>query len=192
MKRYVKANDTFNPGDIKEYSGRYSPGRLEDDGTEDFYMDTQFNSFDEACCWGVEHDCTHLYDRELRDFVPIPIEGATEPKYFANMVNASYEGCDYQPNFRFNDDYSGEEESVGKYHAYSYYDSKCYGLEDDFISDDPSAVVDWIWDHAAQGGYIELSGPDGSIRLDPDELAERVEMGDIGEYDIISQVDESV
>ena len=130
------------------------------------------------------------------------IKASKEPKYFANMVNASYEGCDYQPNFRFNDDdyYQlaegdddpGQEEPSGKYHAYSYYDSKGYGLEDDFISDDPSQIVDWIWEHAAKGGYIELEGPDGSIRLDPDELAERVEMGDIGEYDIISQVDESV
>lgn len=76
-----------------------------------------------------------------------------------------------------------------KYQAYSYYGTNYSGLEDDFCTNDPSTLIDWVWEHAANGGYIEVCGPKGCARLDPDDLAERVEFGDIGEHEIISQID---
>lgn len=65
---------------------RYSAGRIEDDGTEDFYYDTGFNSYEEACDWGINHNCTHIYDREKDEFTPI---NSCDTKYFANMISAS-------------------------------------------------------------------------------------------------------
>ena len=29
---------------------------------EDFFWDTQFSSFEECQEWGLNHDCTHIYD----------------------------------------------------------------------------------------------------------------------------------
>ena len=41
---------------------RYSVGIITDDGTEDFYWDTQFESKEEAIEWAINHECTHIYD----------------------------------------------------------------------------------------------------------------------------------
>jgi hypothetical protein len=99
-------------------------------------------------------------------------------RYKANMVSADTDiDEDFDPKYDC------------KYHANSYYGTNYSGLEDDFHTDDPSELMSWVWDHATEGGYVEISGPKGSVRLDPDELAERVEFGDIGEYEIISQID---
>ena len=122
------------------------------------------------------------YDTEYWEYVkdhpfnlkPASIKSSTDTKYFANMVNAS------------------DDDSIvngPKYTASSYYGNNYSGLEDNFSTDDPSELVDWIWEHAANGGYIEVDGPKNRIRLDPDDLAERVESGDIGEHEIISQID---
>ena len=118
-----------------EYSGRYSPGRLEDDGTEDFYMDTQFNSWDEACCWGLEHDCTHIYDRQSGEF--LPIESSTDTKYFANMVN-----CSSDPEL--DDNFLVE----------GYYDEQRRGLAESYETSDISALNETINEYANQGHYI--------------------------------------
>ena len=106
-------------------------------------------------------------------------------KYKATMVNASDEG--YAQLAEGDEENSTWEEP--KYHASSYYGTNYSGLEDDFATDDPSALVDWIWEHAAHGGYIEVEGPKNRIRLNPDALAEEVELGGLSEYDIISQID---
>lgn len=138
--------------------------------------------YDELCCAGGK------YQGLGRSYKEDSVTSST--KYGADMcsIGASDDGYEQLAE---NDDYNDNEPS-GKYHAYSYYGKNYSGLEDDFITDDPSKVVDWIWEHAAKGGYVELEGPDGYVRLDPDELAERVEFGDIGEREIISQVDASV
>lgn len=106
------------------------------------------------------------------------VTSSNKTRYMANMVNADTDiDEDFDPKYDC------------KYHANSYYGTNYSGLEDDFHTDDPSELMSWVWDHAAEGGYVEVSGPKGSVRLDPDELAERVEFGDIGEYEIISQID---
>jgi len=114
------------------------------------------------------------------------IECSTKPKYFANMVSASSDEYEQFVPFDDEDDSTWEEP---KYHAYSYYGSNYSGLEDDYITDDPSDLINWVWEHAAHGGFIEVCGPKACIRLDPDNLEERVANGDIGEYEIISQID---
>lgn len=113
------------------------------------------------------------------------IQSSTKPRYMANMVNASDDGYEQLAETDTDD----TEWAEPKYGAYSYYGSDYRGLEDDFLTDDPSALVDWIWEHAANGGYIEVSGPKDSIRLDPDDLAEQVDFGGIDEYEIMSQID---
>lgn len=113
------------------------------------------------------------------------IQSSTKPRYMANMVNASDDGYEQLAETDTND----MEWAESKYGACSYYGSDYRGLEDDFFTDDPSALVDWIWEHAANGGYIEVSGPKDSIRLDPDDLAEQVDFGGIDEYEIMSQID---
>ena len=50
---------------------RYSAGRIEIDGTEDFYWDTQFESIEECIDWGINHDCTHVFDTESNTFIEI-------------------------------------------------------------------------------------------------------------------------
>lgn len=40
---------------------RYCAGVLTDD-VEDFYWDTLFVTFEEAVQWGINHECTHIYD----------------------------------------------------------------------------------------------------------------------------------
>lgn len=112
------------------------------------------------------------------------ITGYTKSRYMATMVNAS---DDYVQLAEADEDDSTWEEP--KYGACSYYGENYRGLEDDFFTDDPSALVDWIWEHAANGGYIEVSGPKARIRLDPDDLAEQVDFGGIDEYEIMSQID---
>lgn len=113
------------------------------------------------------------------------IKCSTNPRYMATMVNASDDGYEQLVEGDDSDDVWEEP----KYYARSYYGTNYSGLEDDFYTDNPSELVDWIWEHASRGGYIEVEGPKNRIRLDPDDLAERVEFGDIGEYDIISQID---
>lgn len=113
------------------------------------------------------------------------IDASTKPKYFANMVSASSD--DYEQLVPYVDDDSIWEEP--KYHAKSYYDGNYRGLEDDYLTDDPSALIDWIWDHAASGGFIQVCGPKDCVRLDPDDLENRIATGAINEYDIISQID---
>lgn len=113
------------------------------------------------------------------------IQSSMKPRYMANMVNASDD--DYEQLAEADTD--DTEWAEPKYGAYSYYGSDYRGLEDDFFTDDPSALVDWIWEHAANGGYIEVSGPKDRIRLDPDDLAEQVDFGSIDEYEIMSQID---
>lgn len=113
------------------------------------------------------------------------IQSSTKPRYMANMVNASDDGYEQLAETDIDD----TEWTEPKYGAYSYYGSDYRGLEDDFFTDDPSALVDWIWEHAANGGYIEVSGPKDRIRLDSDDLAEQVDLGGIDEYEIISQID---
>ena len=47
----------------------YCAGTLLADGTEDFYWDTRFASYEEATMWAVEHDCTHIcyYNRKTNE-----------------------------------------------------------------------------------------------------------------------------
>lgn len=40
---------------------RYCAGIMLED-FDDFYWDTQFESYEECELWGMEHDCTHIYD----------------------------------------------------------------------------------------------------------------------------------
>ena len=114
------------------------------------------------------------------------IKSSTKPRYMANMVSASVDDGFEQLVDTDEDDSTWEEP---KYIARSYYGTNYSGLEDDFSTDDPSELIDWIWEHASRGGYIEVEGPKDRIRLDPDVLAENVEFGDIGEYEIMSQID---
>ena len=120
-----------------------------------------------------------------RNYADDAVIGST--KYTADMcsVGASDEGYEQLAE----GDDADTTWTEPKYHAYSYYGKNYSGLEDDFTTDDPSALVDWIWDHAANGGYIEVDGPKDRIRLDPDDLAEQVDLGGIDEYGIISQID---
>ena len=113
--------------------------------------------------------------------------GACGDNYFANMVSASSDDGYEQLVPYDEDDSTWEEPSY--YKAYSYYGSDYRGIEDTIDTSDPSVLMDWIWEHAAQGGFIEVCGPKGCLRLDPDDLEERVANGDIGEYEIISQID---
>lgn len=41
------------------------------DEIEDFYYDTTFTTFEEACEWGINHDCTHVYDCKNNVYLPI-------------------------------------------------------------------------------------------------------------------------
>lgn len=50
---------------------RFSAGRIEEDGTQDFYWDTQFETREEAEEWGINHDCTHIYDTVTGTFESI-------------------------------------------------------------------------------------------------------------------------
>lgn len=114
---------------------RYSAGRIESDGTEDFYYDTGFNSYDEACDWGINHECTHIYDREKDEFIPI---NSCDTKYFANMVNASNDPDSYH------------------YLVRGYYDQDRRGLADDSWANTLSEADEIINEYANQGYYIEL------------------------------------
>lgn len=40
---------------------RYCAGCLTDEN-EDFYWDTKFSTIEEAIEWGINHNCTHIYD----------------------------------------------------------------------------------------------------------------------------------
>lgn len=121
--------------DVKASDYRYSAGRIEDDGTEDFYYDTGFNSYDEACDWGINHGCTHIYDREKDEFTPI---NSCDTKYFANMVNASNDPDSYH------------------YLVRGYYDQDRRGLADDSWANTLSEADEIINEYANQGYYIEL------------------------------------
>lgn len=112
------------------------------------------------------------------------ITGSTKSRYMATMVNAS---DDYVQLAEADEDDSTWEEP--KYEAFSYYGTNYSGLEDNFVTDDTSDLMDWIWEHASKGGYIKVCGPKGCVKLDPDVLAENVDAGDIGEYEIMSQID---
>ena len=113
---------------------RYSAGRIEDDGTEDFYYDTGFDSYDEACDWGTNHDCTHIYDRETDEFVPIE---SCDTKYFANMVSASNDP-------ELDDDFLIE----------GYYDNQRRGLAESAETSDVSALNELANEYANKGYYI--------------------------------------
>ena len=143
-----------------------------------------------------ELEAIENYDTEYWEYVkdhPFNLKPASaadvtsSTKYTADMcsVGASDEGFEQLAEGDDTDTAWAEP----KYHASSYYGKNYSGLEDDFATDDPSALVEWIWDHAANGGYIEVDGPKDRIRLDPDDLAEQVELGGIDEYGIISQID---
>lgn len=144
-----------------------------------------------------EFDAIENYDTEYWEYVkdhPFNLKSASatdvtsSTKYTADMcsVGASDDGYEQLAE--------GDDADVTwtepKYHAYSYYGKNYSGLEDDFSTDDPTELVDWIWEHAAKGGYVEVDGPKNRIRLDPDDLAEQVELGGIDEYGIISQIDD--
>lgn len=77
----------------------------------------------------------------------------------------------------FEDGFYDGDDGPYKYHVSSYFKTNFSGLEDDFYSNNRSDVEDWIWDHGAKGGSIELEGSDGFVRFTPDELEERVELG---------------
>lgn len=162
----------------------------------------------ESKTWGDSGDSYHYdsltpgeleaienYDTEYWEYVkdhplnlkPASITSSIGTKYLANMVSASIDEDGFEQLVDADEDDSTWKEP--KYTARSYYGTNYSGLEDDFSTDDPSELVDWIWEHASRGGYIEVEGPKNRIRLNPDDLAERVEFGDIGEYDIISQID---
>lgn len=113
---------------------RYSAGRIEDDGTEDFYYDTGFDSYDEACDWGINHDCTHIYDRERDEFTPI---NSCDTKYFANMVSASNDP-------ELDDDFLIE----------GYYDNQRRGLAESAETSDVSALNELANEYANKGYYI--------------------------------------
>jgi len=112
---------------------RYSAGRIEEDGTEDFYYDTGFDSYDEAFDWGTNHDCTHIYDREKDEFIPI---NSCDTKYFANMVSAS------------DDSY--------RYLIRGYYDQSRRGLAEDSWADTISEVDEIVNEYANKGYYLEV------------------------------------
>lgn len=113
---------------------RYSAGRIEDDGTENFYYDTGFDSYDEACDWGINHDCTHIYDREKDEFIPI---NSCDTKYFANMVSASNDP-------ELDDDFLIE----------GYYDNQRRGLAESAETSDVSALNELANEYANKGYYI--------------------------------------
>lgn len=50
---------------------RFCCGCIGINGEEDFYWDTRFASWDEAFDWGVNHDCTHIYDSVENSFTRI-------------------------------------------------------------------------------------------------------------------------
>lgn len=123
---------------------RYSAGRIEDDGTEDFYYDTGFDSYDEACDWGINHDCTHIYDREKDEFTPI---NSCDTKYFANMISASNDP-------ELDDDFLIE----------GYYDNQRRGLAESAETSDVSALNELANEYANKGYYIVVHNlTDGTI-----------------------------
>lgn len=113
---------------------RYSAGRIEEDGTEDFYYDTGFDSYDEAFDWGTNHDCTHIYDREKDEFIPI---NSCDTKYFANMVSASNDP-------ELDDDFLIE----------GYYDNQRRGLAESAETSDVYALNELANEYANKGYYI--------------------------------------
>lgn len=113
---------------------RYSAGRIEEDGTEDFYYDTGFDSYDEAFDWGTNHDCTHIYDREKDEFIPI---NSCTTKYFANMVSAS-------------------SEDTYRYLIRGFYDTDRKGLAEDAWADTVSEVDEIVNEYANKGYYLEV------------------------------------
>ena len=125
---------------------RYSVGCIEEDGTEDFYYDTGFDSYDEACDWGINHECTHIYDREKDEFTPI---NSCDTKYFANMVNASDEVNNYIPDYRSSED-------THRYLVKGYYDSNKRGLADSSWADTVSEVDEIVNEYANKGYYLEV------------------------------------
>ena len=149
---------------------------------------TQYDSLTSGELEAIEN-----YDTEYWEYVkdhPLNLKPASvtsSTKYTADMcsVGASDEGYEQLAE----GDDADTDWAEPKYHAYSYFGKNYSGLEDDFATDDPSALVDWIWDHAAKGGYIEVEGPKDRIRLDPDDLAEQVELGGLDESGILSQID---
>lgn len=50
---------------------RYSAGTITEDGGEDFYWDTQFETKEEAEEWGRNHGCTYTYDTATGTFEEI-------------------------------------------------------------------------------------------------------------------------
>lgn len=148
---YRSTLDRFEACDnVMAYDHRYSAGRIEDDGTEDFYYDTGFDSWDEACDWGINHKCTHIYDREKNEYVPIE---SCDTKYFANMVS-----CSSDPEL--DDEFLVE----------GYYDNQRRGLAESAETSDVSALNELVNEYANKGYYIVVHNiTDGcSMEFTPD------------------------
>ena len=151
---YRSTLDSFDACDeVTASNHRYSAGRIEDDGSEDFYYDTGFDSWDEACDWGINHECTHIYDREQDAFLPIE---SCDTRYFANMVSAS------------------DNSNYFKYKVCGYYDADKRGLAASEDVDDTQLVNAWANEYANKGYYITIEDREsGSImEFSPDEWFE--------------------
>lgn len=133
VSELLQSDNIESCDNIMAYDHRYSAGRIEDDGTEDFYYDTGFDSWDEACDWGINHECTHIYDREKNEYVPIE---SCDTKYFANMVSAS--------------------DNSYRYLIRGYYDQSRRGLAEDSWADTISEVDEIVNEYANKGYYLEV------------------------------------
>ncbi len=71
----------------------YAPGWLLPDQTEDFFYDTRFETEEEAIEYGVQHDCTHIYNSVTDSFIKIG-DGPDEVAYRAGGCYISVQTTD--------------------------------------------------------------------------------------------------
>lgn len=161
MKKYIRAS----------YDHRYSAGRIEEDGTEDFYYDTGFDSWDEAVCWGDGHDCTHIYDRQTGEY--LPITSAKQTKYFANMVSASSFDSAYDEN-----------DNLYQFHVAGYLGDDYRGLMEDWYTNDFEEALEHAFGMGSQGLFVEIENQvDGrSRKLTPEEWEDAAEWGEYPDH----------
>lgn len=113
------------------------------------------------------------------------VYGSTKPKYFADMVSASY-GPESEDGYEYlveddDDDY--------KYYVAGYFDENCRGVDDNLNSGDFDAILDKAHELACAGDYVEIKNlvNGKSHYYTSDQWMEAIEMGDVPSsvYDLV-------
>ena len=97
------------------------------------------------------------------------VEATTEPKYFANMVNASRESMLFTSNC--------------KYYVGGYADGNKRVLISDFDTDDFDGVIEGAHDMACRGLYVVIKNQEtgSEIECTPDTWMESIDLGGVPE-----------